>query len=64
VETQHLRLSIECHILDFEGDLYGKKIKIIFYDFLRDEKKFLSIGELTEQIRMDVKKCKDYSYES
>ena len=48
------RPSLEAHILDFDGNLYGKKIRIYFLRFLRAEKKFGSIQDLTEQIGLDV----------
>lgn len=48
------RPSLEAHILDFDGQLYGKEIRIYFLRFLRAEKKFGSIQELTAQISLDV----------
>ena len=46
--------SVETHILDFERDLVGKDIIIRFKKRLRNEKKFASIDELSDQIRKDV----------
>ena len=46
-------LSIEVHILDFEGDIYHQKIRIEFIQFLRSEMKFDSIDELVLQIQKD-----------
>ena len=46
--------SVETHILDFKRDLVGKNITIRFKKRLRDEKKFKSIDELSDQIRKDV----------
>jgi riboflavin kinase/FMN adenylyltransferase len=45
--------SIEVHILDFEGDIYGKKITVVFRRRLRDEKKFESTDRLAEQMELD-----------
>ncbi len=45
--------SIEVHILDFEGDLYGKSIKVEFVCRLRDELPFDSLDELTIQLQKD-----------
>lgn len=45
--------SIEVHILDFEGDLYGKTITVEFAHRLREERTFGSIAELTEQLQRD-----------
>lgn len=44
----------ETYIPSFEGDLYGKEIKIDFAYFIRSEKKFGSIEELKEQIKNDL----------
>ena len=48
------RPSLEAHILDFDGNLYGKEIRMYFLRFLRAEQKFGSIQELTAQITLDV----------
>ena len=44
----------ESWILDFDGDLYGKKITLQFHDFLRPEQKFPSLEELRAQIQRDA----------
>ena len=46
-------LSIEVHILDFEGDIYRQKMRIEFIDFHRPETKFSSVVELIEQMKKD-----------
>ena len=46
-------LSIEVHILDFEGDIYNQKMRIEFIGFLRPEIKFDSVDELILQIQKD-----------
>ena len=46
-------LSIEVHILDFEGDIYNQPMHIEFVDFLRSEAKVHSIDELVLQIQKD-----------
>ena len=46
-------LSIEVHILDFQGDIYHQKIRIEFVDFLRPEMKFNSVDELVLQMQKD-----------
>jgi riboflavin kinase/FMN adenylyltransferase len=45
--------SIEVHILDFEEDIYGQQITIIFRSRLRDEKKFDNLKQLIEQMKLD-----------
>ncbi|WP_169567727.1 bifunctional riboflavin kinase/FAD synthetase [Sneathiella limimaris] len=44
---------LEVHLLDFDGDLYGKKIRVAFVDFIRPEMKFGGIEELEAQIKKD-----------
>ena len=45
--------SIEVHILNFDKDLYGRAISIIFRKRLRDEIKFDSTDKLAEQMKLD-----------
>lgn len=47
-------LTVEVNILDFSGDLYGRRISVRFAGRLRDEKKFGSIEELKHAIQNDV----------
>ena len=50
--------KMEVNILDFNEDIYGKRIKILFYKIIRTEKKFSNIDELKCQIEKDVKNAK------
>ena len=52
------RRTIETHILDFEGDLYGQHITIDFVERLRDEQHFESPEELTQQMMRDAETAK------
>ncbi len=47
-------VSIETHILDFEGDIYGTSLKVEFLKRLRDEVKFNSLDDLKKQIKLDI----------
>ena len=49
---------IEVHIIDFEGNIYGKDIFVYFIDYMRSEKKFASLEELKEQLQKDKEKAK------
>lgn len=52
--------TIEVHLLDFNADLYGKNIQVNLIKRIRDEKKFPSINELFEQIKIDEKNARDF----
>ena len=52
-------LSIETHILDKDMNLYGKTVKIMFYSFLREEKKFSSVEALMQQIEGDIEVARE-----
>lgn len=46
--------SLEVHVLDFEGDLYGKDITVRFVERIRDERRFPGPEALVAQIQRDV----------
>ena len=45
----------ETYINGFSGDLYGRRVEILFIEFIRPEKKFSSLEELRENIQIDIK---------
>ena len=47
--------NVETHLLYYEGDLYGKEIRVEFMQKLRDEQHFPSSEELKAQIRKDIR---------
>jgi len=49
---------VEIHLLDFDEDLYGKKVMVRVYNKLRGIKKFADVEELKKQITKDVARCR------
>lgn len=49
---------IEAYILDFDGDLYGKQLRLDFISRLRGERRFQSAEELIQQMRRDVEQAR------
>lgn len=47
------RILAETHIFDFSDDLYGKEVRVEFFQFLRPETKFSSLDKLKTQIEAD-----------
>ncbi|MEA4938192.1 MAG: riboflavin kinase, partial [Christensenella sp.] len=47
-------LTIETHMIDFDQDIYGKRLTVAFRKYLRGELMFTSLDELKEQIRLDI----------
>ena len=52
-------LSIECHIIDFDEDIYGTDLRVEFVQRLRGERKFDGIDALVEQIGKDRDTARD-----
>lgn len=48
------RRVLEVHLLDFDGDLYGREMEVEFREFLRGERKFDSADGLRAQIARDI----------
>jgi riboflavin kinase/FMN adenylyltransferase len=47
-------LLVEAHLIGFDGDLYGKQLRIAFLERMRGEKRFDSVDELVEQMQQDL----------
>lgn len=48
------QVSVESYILDYEGNLYGRRVHLEFLDFLRPERKFADTDALKAQIARDA----------
>lgn len=51
--------TLEVHILDFEGDIYGKELLVAFEHRLRGERKFKSAEDLASQLRKDAERVRE-----
>ncbi len=47
-------LRVEAHLLDFDGDLYGTRLRVELWERLRDERAFAGEAELIDAIAADV----------
>ena len=52
--------TLEVHIFDFNGQIYGEHVRVDFYHKLREERKFAGLDELIEAIGNDVKQAREY----
>jgi riboflavin kinase/FMN adenylyltransferase len=56
--------SVEPHFFDFEGDLYGKRVRVGFVSRIRGERQFEGLQELRDQIDRDCKAAENALEES
>jgi riboflavin kinase / FMN adenylyltransferase len=52
--------ALEVHVFDFDGDLYGRHVRVDFLHKLRDEEKYADLATLTRQIALDVENAKRF----
>ena len=52
--------TIEAHILDFQGDIYGREAEVEYLHFLRPEVRFASLEALKAQIAADSRAAREY----
>lgn len=51
--------GLEVHLIDYNGNLYGRNIAVLFKSFIREEKKFADMNELHRQIDEDLRRVKN-----
>lgn len=52
--------TLEVHLFDFNRDIYGQHVRVLFLKKLRDEEKFPDLEALTRQIAIDEQMARDY----
>ncbi len=53
--------KMEINIFNFDEDIYGNNIEVIFIEKIRNEQKFNGVEELVEQLKKDKIKCLEYA---
>ncbi len=50
--------TVEAHLIDFSGDLYGRTVELDLIDMLRPTRKFAGLDDLLPQIRLDIERAR------
>ncbi len=58
MENPHEKPVLECHLFDFNRDIYGQDIEVQFRQFIRRDKRFSSPAALSAQIQKDLAAAK------
>lgn len=53
-------LTVETHLIDYNGDLYGENLEVKFLSRLRDEKRFPTVNDLITQLHLDIDKGRGF----
>lgn len=51
-------VRLEVHLFDFEGDLYGERLRVEFVEWVREERRFGGVEALVGQLSADQTRCK------
>ena len=51
--------TLEAHILDYEGDLYGQSLRLSLAHRIREERRFADVRALTDQIESDREEARE-----
>lgn len=54
------QITVEASLLDFDGELYGKTVRLEFCHYLRPEQKFDTLDELRTQVLQDITEVRNY----
>lgn len=55
-----IKANLEVHVLDFDGNIYGRTIDVVFRHRIREERKFGSLDELRARIGIDIDIARDH----
>jgi riboflavin kinase/FMN adenylyltransferase len=53
------RMTVEAHLLDFAGDLYGARLRLAFLARLREQRRYENAGDLVAQIARDIARTRE-----
>ena len=53
-------VTVEPWLLDYDGDLYGRELTLLFYDYLREERKFQDLDALQTEIRKNADQTRKF----
>lgn len=54
------QVNVEAYLLDFEGDLYGKELRVEFYHHLRGERRFPTVEALVEEVQRNIQQTRAF----
>jgi riboflavin kinase/FMN adenylyltransferase len=54
------RLLLEVHLFDWQGDAYGRLVRVTLHQKLRDEIHYTNVDDMTQQIQLDAQQARDY----
>lgn len=63
IDGLNLRRTIEAHLLEYNGDLYGKELTLRFFRRLRPEMRFPSVEDLCRQLESDREDVRGFDYQ-
>jgi riboflavin kinase/FMN adenylyltransferase len=52
-------VTVEAHLLDFQGDLYGQRMRLEYVGRVRDQRSFTSVNDLVAEIKRDIQRVRE-----